>query len=232
MKTWHSKLTIWLLLTIMVANGGCFSSIFVLGPMAAETHENKIALRVVHCYLNAKGQVIVEALGGPDTETDCVCDTKRDPIWFEVNYAAAAKSAQNGLVTLPLSTLKAGAPEATKLSREGFVEVPFNEAETSGPTYRESHPFPPGKSKMEIDFFGMDVGKNFPEKIGKDPWFYVSDATPVVHPPFRIEDHYTTHPYAGYIVLLPVAIAADAVTFPIQFLKFIFSGRWPMPVVG
>jgi len=176
------------------------------------------SLRVRHTYIDGKGRMVVLADGGVWQDDPAL--TPRSPVWFKVDVANLA-SEKNGLITLPQSALIPGSPDLAQLAQEGFVEIPF--AEDARPRNRNAPP-PPETSYVEVIYSnGMTVAKNFPEQLGHDPLITVQNNSGTPDNPVQLLDEKTeSHPAA--IILLPVAFAADLVTFPFLVILVVASG--------
>jgi len=196
-----------------VGGSACFTD-QVMSSVQGRVVTETPAMRVRHTYIDGKGRMVVMAEGGVWQENRSL--TPRAPVWFEVDITKLAPK-DRGQIVIPQSALKSGTPDLAQLAQDGFIEIPFSEDAADHP--RNSPPTPPTPTPPETSYVkvsyaaGLGNAQEFPEKLGYDPRFAVEKNPAMPDNQVQILDEKRdSHPAA--IILLPVAVAADIVTFP------------------
>jgi hypothetical protein len=173
-----------------------------------EENDRAIALRVQRCLVGPQGQLVVAALGGrwhldPN-------DVPRHPVWFEVDIPTAAATAKDGLVILPQSDLRQGAPDFAALLAAGYANLPFYEYGRDFSQPLDGEPTP-GQPAVQIVYYDYMRTGNYPEQLGLGPSIRLLNEPAL--PPVAIEMQDPGKKFNAWgVPLVPLAAVGDVAT--------------------
>jgi hypothetical protein len=194
-----------------VMGSACFTSM-VLHDARQTTEARTPALRVRHCYLTPKNELLVLAEGGAWRADPAA--TAPEKISFALKLDELAKQANGKEVpALPQSILHAGWPGADFLQTKGYQEIVFAEHRYSKPVATDNEAIP----RVVVLYQYTIAAPTFGEYVGEEPVFEVRDVPTLPVFTFSVADtHISRH--LGPLLLIPVAVPLDIVTSPLQLL--------------
>ncbi len=202
-----------------VAGSACFTAM-AIDSARTQTEIHAPALRVQHCYLNDRQQLVVVVEGGVWQQGN-PRSTPHAPMSFALDLLALAKerAKAGGIPTLPQTILKPGVPEADFLQRGGYREIVFSEQRDA---FAKAVPPPEASTQARVEVIyqgGVPMQPNLPasDYVGIHPVLKVHDVPGAGEVAFSIADINTRHHF-GSLLLVPLAVPLDVVTSPLQLI--------------
>ncbi|MEI6861998.1 MAG: hypothetical protein WCL04_07075 [Verrucomicrobiota bacterium] len=212
------------MITASLLGSGCLTSGAIRD--AATQEPRAPALRVRHCYLSPKHQLLVLAEGGAWQRDQLA--TPKEPISFALELTQLAK--QLILVNqslgypsdqltaypakLPQTIMKAGWPNEEFLRQNGYKEIMFAEVNQSDlvRTRKED------RSATVLVIYEKSANTQYfppPDYLGFSPHFIVQNLPDFTSLGFNIADTRTTlHPNS--LLLIPITLPLDLILAPVE----------------
>jgi len=202
-----------------IAGSACFTA----GVISDSTHPTQAshvpALRVRHCYLSPKNQLLVLAEGGAWQANSAA--TPKDQISFALELNQLDTQSGAGVIALPQSILHAGWPDAQFLQQNGYREIVFAEQvgfrKPTDPDQRARQ----AAAQLVVRYlssikWSRPAGAS-DDYLGLQPAFTLQNIPGLQNRSFSVVDN-VQEGHLGQLLLVPLTVPLDIVTSPLQLL--------------
>ena len=208
-----------------VTGSACFTAGVISDSQHPTRESRSPALRVRHCYLTPKNQLLVLAEGGAWQAN--VAATPKDQISFALELNQLAAQPVTGVIALPQSILHAGWPDAQFLQQNGYSEIVFAEQigfrKPTDPAQRARQEAAQLVVRYQSSLKWSRPAGSADDYVGLQPAFTAQNIPGLTIRAFSVSDTVMSS-QLGQLLLVPLTVPLDIITSPLQ-LMFLISYR-------